>query len=290
METIYLNPDNLTHWQQKAKPSIMALGFFDGIHIGHREVIQTALRKAKEENLLLTVMSFFPHPKTVLSNGKTKVDYLMPLPDKEKLFSELGVDIFYIVEFDREFASLSPEKFAAKYLLDLGVVHAVAGFDYTYGFRGEGHMERLKRDSGEILKVTKVNKVEWRGEKISSTSIREKLSKGNVEDLPAFLGRSYEVGCEWDGGALQIQPYYTMPAPGRYAVTLTGGCYSQDTDVVVTSEKKLMPLLRISELVKNSEKAVSVTWHRRISEVGKEPAAEQKWLHSSKLSFAWSES
>ena len=56
----------------------MALGFFDGLHHGHRKVIQTALQKAKEKNLPLSVMSFFPHPKTVLSNGKKQVCYLMP--------------------------------------------------------------------------------------------------------------------------------------------------------------------------------------------------------------------
>ncbi|ULT58651.1 FAD synthetase family protein [Neobacillus drentensis] len=287
METIYLNPDNLTLWQQKAKPSVMALGFFDGIHIGHREVIQTAFRKAKEENLLLTVMSFFPHPKTVLSNGKTKVEYLMPLPEKEKLFSELGVDLFYIVEFDREFASLSPEKFAAKYLLGLGVVHAVAGFDYTYGFRGEGNMDRLKRDSGGILEVTKVNKVECRGEKISSTSIREKLAKGNVEDLPAFLGRSYEVSCEWDGSALKVKPYYTLPGQGKYAVTLTSGCHSQEIEVFVTGENKMIPLLNVSERFIKSDTAVSVTWHQRLTKDRRNSISERDWLHSSKYRFVW---
>ncbi|WML39147.1 FAD synthetase family protein [Neobacillus sp. OS1-2] len=288
METIYLNPENLKYWQEKAKSSVMALGFFDGIHIGHREVIQTAGIKAKEENLLLTVMSFFPHPKTVLSNGQTRVDYLMPLAEKEKLFSELGVDIFYIVEFDRGFASLSPETFAAKYLLDLGVVHAVAGFDYTYGFRGEGNMDRLQKDSGGILKVTKVKKVECFGEKISSSSIREKLSKGSVGDLPALLGRSYAVDCEWDGGALKVKPYFTLPAYGTYSVTLTGGCHSQEMDVIVVDEKKLIPLLSVSDLVLNNENAVSVTWHQRIVEEGKKTISENKWLRSSKFGFVWS--
>ncbi|MFF2449719.1 adenylyltransferase/cytidyltransferase family protein [Neobacillus sp. NPDC058068] len=288
METIYLNPGNLPYWQQKAKQSVMALGFFDGIHNGHREVIRTALQIAKEKNLPLTVMSFFPHPKTVLSNGKTKVDYLMPLPDKEKLFFELGVDIFYIVEFDREFASLLPEKFVAKYLLDLGVVHAVAGFDYTYGFRGEGNMERLKSDSGGILEVTKVNKVECREGKISSTCIREKLSNGKVEDLPAFLGRPYGISCTWDGSALKVKPYYTLPAPGRYAVTLNEGYQSQEMEVIVTGEKELIPLLSIPDIVTKSDADVSITWNQRILEEVKSSINENKWIHSSKFSFVWS--
>ncbi|WP_144549161.1 FAD synthetase family protein [Bacillus sp. X1(2014)] len=267
METIYLNPDNLAYYQQMAKPNVMALGFFDGIHIGHREVIKTAFQKAKERNISLSVMSFFPHPKTVLSNGKSQVDYLMPLSDKEKVFCELGVDIFYIVEFDKEFASLSPEGFAEKYLVNLGVVHAVAGFDYSYGFRGEGNLDRLKDDSGGVLEVTKVSKVEYQGEKISSTGIRKKLACGNVEDLPAFLGRPYAVNCEWDGTVLSVGPHYTLPAPGTYVVTLKGFCQLQVCEMTVTKQKVLIPENSLSELFPPKyNQFLSIIWHEKFGE------------------------
>ncbi|WML27417.1 FAD synthetase family protein [Neobacillus sp. OS1-33] len=278
METIYLNPENLADYQQKASLSVMALGFFDGIHNGHREVIKTAFQKAKDRNLSLSVMSFFPHPKTVLSNGKTQVDYLMPVSDKEKIFHELGVDIFYIVEFDREFASLSPEKFAAKYLVDLGVVHAVAGFDYTYGFRGDGNMDRLKSDSGGILKVTKVEKVEYQGEKISSTCIREKLASGNIEDLPVFLGRLYEVRCEWNGTSLTVRPHYTLPAPGKYVVTVRGVNQSQVLEMIVTEEKELIPVRSFSKLASKNNDVLSIIWHEQIIENVKNSYQENGWI------------
>jgi cytidyltransferase-like protein len=278
METIYLNPENLADYQQKASLSVMALGFFDGIHNGHREVIKTAFQKAKERNLSLSVMSFFPHPKTVLSNGKTQVDYLMPVSDKEKIFRELGVDIFYIVEFDREFASLSPEKFAAKYLVDLGVVHAVAGFDYTYGFRGDGNMDRLKSDSGGILEVTKVEKVEYQGEKISSTCIREKLASGNIEDLPVFLGRLYEVRCEWNGTSLTVRPHYTLPAPGKYVVTVRGANQSQVLEMIVTEEKELIPVRSFSKLASKNNDVLSIIWHEQIIENVKNSYQENGWI------------
>ena len=144
METIYLNSDNLKEWQQKAKSNVMALGFFDGIHYGHLEVIQTALRIAREKNISLSVMSFFPHPKVVISNGKEQVNYLMPISEKEKILKSLGVDTFYIVKFDKTFAQLSPEEFVAEYLIGIGVVHAVAGFDFTYGSRRGGEFESIK--------------------------------------------------------------------------------------------------------------------------------------------------
>jgi len=133
----------------------MALGFFDGFHLGHCEVIKTAFQKAKEKEVSLAVMSFFPHPKTVLSNGNKQICYLMPPVEKEKMLEKLGVNTFYLVKFEPKFASISPEEFVANYLNNLGVIHAVAGFDFTYGHKGKGNMERLKRDSFYFIWVTK---------------------------------------------------------------------------------------------------------------------------------------
>ena len=84
-------------------------------------------------------------------------------------------------------------------MVKLGVHHAVAGFDFSYGSRGIGNLDRLKEDSGGIIEVTKVVKVECKGEKISSTCIRERLVKGLVDEIPHFLGRPYEVKGNWDG-------------------------------------------------------------------------------------------
>ena len=139
------------------------------------------------------------------------------------MLEQLGVDRFYIVQFDKEFASLSPQQFVTQYLLKLGVIHAVAGFDFSYGSRGLGNLDRLKNDSGGVIEVTKVEKVECKGEKISSTCIRERLVKGLVEEIPHFLGRPYEVKGNWDGFSIQVESYYTLPAPGRYIVTVKKG-------------------------------------------------------------------
>lgn len=279
MKTIYLNPGNLAFWQKEAQPNIMALGFFDGLHKGHQEVIAAAQKLGKEKNLPVSVMSFFPHPKTVLSNGKKQVNYLMPLADKEKVLRSLGVDIFYIVEFDREFSSLSPKEFIAKYLVNLGVVHAVAGFDYAYGFKGEGNMDRLKEDSEGILDVTKVSKVECHGEKISSTCIREKLLNGNVEDLPDFLGRLYEIECEYDGASLKARPYYTLPAPGRYSVTLYGPSKSQKMEVIVTERKEIVTLDTLANITFSDKRTLTVRWNKQISEETSYSLYENDWYY-----------
>ena len=266
METIYLNRDNLTDWQGKAKPSVVALGFFDGIHLGHREVIKTAAQTAKRINLSLSVMSFFPHPKTVISNGKIQVSYLMPLSKKEESFRELGVDTFYIVEFNKGFSSLHPVEFVSQYLINLGIVHVVAGFDYSYGHKGIGNMDRLKSDSNGRIDVTKVEKVEFQGEKISSSLIREKILSGNIGELPFLLGKPFEVDGEWDGERLSIKPYYTLPAPGRYVVTLKNGSGSIQTEVTVFEEDDGRSLRLMRRISKQMEGNLSIVWHNRLQE------------------------
>ncbi|CAM3836362.1 FAD synthetase family protein [Cytobacillus oceanisediminis] len=264
MKTIHLNHSNLEEWQKKASPTVMALGCFDGLHYGHCAVINTAYQKANEKQVPLSVMSFFPHPKTVISKGKVHVHYLMPLAEKEAKLREMGVDTFYIVEFNREFAGLSPEQFVGEYLNGLGVVHAVAGFDFTYGSRGSGNLERLKQDSCGRIDVTKVEKVELRGEKISSTCIRERLIKGKVSELLEFLGQYYKTECEWNGETFRLYPYYTLPAPGRYEVTLNHRSGSFNREIIIANDGKTLQCTGDIPLFLKGK--LTIDWKKEISE------------------------
>ncbi len=260
MKTIHINRSNLAVWQKRAKPNVMALGCFDGLHHGHCTVIHTAYEKALEMKAEVAVMSFFPHPKTVISNGKVHVHTLMPLAEKEERLRKMGVDTFYIVQFDLEFAALSPEQFVSQYLNELGVVHAVAGFDFSYGSRGAGNLDRLNQDSGGQIDVTKVEKVELWGEKISSTCIRERLLSGKVAEMPDLLGRFYETECEWDGEAFILSPYYTLPGLGRYAVTLKKESFSVQTEVTVFQKGVQCP----AEIPPYLKGKLSIVWKKQI--------------------------
>ena len=143
MEIIHIDDNNLAEWQENSRKNVMALGFFDGVHKGHQQVIGTAAEEAEKAGAALDVMSFFPHPKTVLSNGRVRVDYLMPLEEKARVLESLGVDRFYIVRFTKRFASLSPEAYVKEYLSEFDTIHAVAGYDFSYGFKGQGTIDRL---------------------------------------------------------------------------------------------------------------------------------------------------
>jgi riboflavin kinase/FMN adenylyltransferase len=264
LETIYLNSGNLAYWQKKSLPNVIALGFFDGIHRGHQEVIEAAARKAKEKKLPLAVMSFFPHPKTVLSNGSVRFEYLMPITEKAIVLEGLGVDIFYIVDFDRSFAALSPTQYISQYLIDFGVVHAVAGYDFAYGSKCSARIDTMKEDSGGAIEITKVSCVDYRGRKISSTWVREALSEGNVEELPNLMGRRYELKCKWDGFSLQPMPHYTMPAPGHYSVVINNGMELESVNVVVPADKECIYLSQKTKMDLSACRSISVLWHSRI--------------------------
>lgn len=258
MKTIVLNEEELQGTLAKnAVPCVMALGFFDGLHIGHQEVIRQAKIEADMRNLPLAIMSFFPHPKTVLAK-QSDFPYLMSLEDKKKTMSAHGVDLFYVVPFTRAFASLTPEAFAKQYLLMLGLEHAVAGFDFHYGNKGAGHMNRLSADSDFHITTTAVSKLSRNGLKISSSYIRNCLQEGEVALANALLGRPYQVELQKKGNSYCVKPFYTLPAPGEYEVKYQDDVYTVQVlsreEVAWQSGKSLPNELRIDWLKKTTVK------------------------------------
>jgi riboflavin kinase / FMN adenylyltransferase len=174
-------------------PLAMALGYFDGVHRGHQEVIGTAVDKAKELNIESAVMTFDPHPSVVLGRKHKHVQYITPLSDKTEIIQNLGVDYLFIVRFTSEFANLHPQEFIDQYIIGLHVQHVVAGFDYTYGRLGKGTMESLPFHSRNMFQSTVIPKLEMEEEKVSSTLIRHHLKEGNMGEANELLGRSYSM-------------------------------------------------------------------------------------------------
>jgi riboflavin kinase / FMN adenylyltransferase len=224
LEFIHVTSNNREQTFLAAKPCVMALGFFDGVHLGHQQVIKEAKKAAEEQELPLVIMSFFPHPKEVLSNGKKIIPYLMPMTEKRRIFEELGADSFCLIQFTKEFAALSPREFVQTYLLGFGAKQVVAGFDFTYGHRGEGNMDTLKSDSDGKIEGIKVDKIEWEGEKISSTLIRHLVLAGEMERIASYLGNDYQtegrIRFHKNYVEVVLHPYYLMPTSGWYEVTV----------------------------------------------------------------------
>ncbi|WP_230157001.1 FAD synthetase family protein [Peribacillus sp. Bi96] len=176
----------------KAEPCVMVLGFFDGVHLGHQELINRAKKIALQQDLKLAVMTFFPHPKQIIGSDQTPKKYITPLVQKAKIMQELGVETLIVVNFDSAFANLSPFGFIQEYLCGFKCKHAVAGFDFRYGYKGEGNMEKLKIEGKRFFEVTEVEKFEIAHEKVSSTMLRNLIENGRFADIPAYLGTYFQ--------------------------------------------------------------------------------------------------
>ena len=220
MQIQYVDAQNLAQLQQTAPAVAMALGYFDGVHIGHQHVIEAAKQKANARGVQLAVLSFFPHPKSVLQPDKP-VHYIEPLEQKAQKLAQLGVDIFYVVQFTKQLAALSPVAFLDGYVKGLHAVEIVCGFDYTYGHKASGTVDTLSVYAAtQHIGSTIVNAHTYQAQKVSSTRIRHCLQTGNLRVLPQLLGCYYTTEyCQTSG----VLPYYTLPKQGHYHILVDTG-------------------------------------------------------------------
>ncbi|SDJ71537.1 bifunctional riboflavin kinase/FAD synthetase [Sediminibacillus albus] len=231
MKTIQLS---YPHQIEKASTpaTVAAIGFFDGIHRGHQKVIKTAADLAKRQNLTSAVITFHPHPSVVLKKDKQHVSYLTPMEEKKHILSQLGIDRLYVITFNKQLSNLEPQAFVDQFLIGLHIKHLVAGFDFSYGHKGQGSMETISEHARGEFSFTKVEKVRDKQEKISSTLIRQHLLSGDVEEANHLLGRPLTIKGEVVEGDkrgrtigfptanLSLSENYFLPKPGVYAVTV----------------------------------------------------------------------
>ena len=190
------------------KRSAVALGNFDGVHAGHAALIRDMLKVAGEMGSMPSVLTFFPHPVEVLRPG-TKLERLTTASEKLAILSSLGVETVLVAKFDAELASLSPEQFFERYL-DRGF-HASSvhvGFNFSFGRARAGNIDTLTalcHKSSIRLQVEQP--ITARGQKVSSSRIREFIRVGDVTAASECLGRPYSVSglvCQGDGRGRQL--------------------------------------------------------------------------------------
>lgn len=190
--------------QDEAEACVLALGFFDGVHTGHKQLIKTAKEIAKQKKIMFAVMTFYPHPRDIVNPSQNPMKYLTPLQVKEERFKNMGVEKLIVVKFDSTFSRLSYKEFVETYIVGFRCQHVVAGFDYHYGYKGQGNMQLLKEQGQNRFDVTTISKIEHSHTKISSTAIRELLKIGATHDIPKYLGNHYEIS----GTVKQVSSFY----------------------------------------------------------------------------------
>lgn len=199
----------------EARPRAVAVGSFDGVHRGHRAVVDGV----RGTGLAPTVITFDPHPRIALGN---KVELLTTLERRLELLDEAGVVDCLVAAFTPELQQLTPEEFAERYLRAIGVETLVAGEDFRFGVRRSGDLALLERLGFEIVVVPEVPGV-------SSTAIRTALGEGDVRAAAEMLGRPFEldgvvVAGDQRGGTLgyptanlRLEPDLAVPQYGIYA-------------------------------------------------------------------------
>ncbi len=213
------------------QPAVLAIGYFDGIHRGHRALIEKAQSMAKILGVQSAVMTFHPHPREVL--GKKPVTHsLTPSQEKINQFAKLGVEMVYMMKFDLDLARRSPEEFVEDILIPLQVRGVVVGYDFSFGRNASGTAQDLERLAGGRFKVEVIQPIEENHLPVSSTWIRKALASGEVETALQVLGRPYAIRGKvvpGDGRGrtigfptanLQLLESYTVPMDGVYLVSV----------------------------------------------------------------------
>ncbi len=177
-------------------PTAIALGTFDGVHLGHRAVIKTAVEIAKAQGLSPAVFTFSELPKNAFLPPEKQIKPLCSFEEKAHLIAGLGVELLLAPAFTDELRTLSPEAFIKDMLIGrLGARHIVCGCDHRFGAGGRGDttlLMRLCRENGAA--VTIIPPVELNGRRVSSTAIREAIAQGRTADAEMMLGRRLTDG------------------------------------------------------------------------------------------------
>ena len=175
---------------------IAATGFFDGVHKGHRKVLETVSTIASEKKEESAVITFWPHPRTVLQQDAGDLRLLNTIEEKKRLIESAGIDRTIVIPFTRQFSALSTEEFLKQYLIDkYGVSTLVIGYDHRLGKNvNQSQQDMIAIANGLGLEVVRCNEFIMDGDIISSTKIRNLLSNGSVKRANEFLGYVYMLG------------------------------------------------------------------------------------------------
>lgn len=212
------------------EPCVLALGNFDGVHLGHRRLLEHGLGQAVRLGVVLSVLIFEPHPLKVLFPER-ELKLLSTTGERLLYLETIGVQTIYHLTFTREMANTSPEQFVEKILLPLGVIHVVVGFNYSFGAQGRGNPELIQtlgKKHGFGVSVFQAQTIG--GRVISSSSIRKALLHGDIILASSLLGRppclrgtvvhGEERGRQLGYPTANILPAedYLIPKRGVYAV------------------------------------------------------------------------
>jgi len=215
------------------KNPVVTMGIFDGVHRGHKVIIDRLVSKAKELSGESVVITFDPHPRLVLEYGSKNISFLSTLEEKTSLLRNAGAGHLIVMEFNRQLSSMSAPDFIREILIDrIGMKHLIVGHDHHFGHRGSGDFRTITKYAKSFnFTVEQLSGIEDGNVKISSSLIREALLSGRLDEANRWLGYSYflkgrviegsKIGRKLGFPTANIKPddrFKLIPADGVYAV------------------------------------------------------------------------
>src|SRR5437868_2104093 len=177
-----------------SRPTVLTLGVFDGLHIGHQLIMKTVVERARAARAAPTVITFEPHPRAVL-HPESAPPLLQTFDQKIEALGVLGIEQTIVVHFDKAFSQIRAEDFLRQIVVDrLQAKEVYLGRGFAFGHNREGHIDLLRRVSKDLGFVAdEVPEVQIRGERVSSSRIRELILQGRMNLARRMLGRPYGV-------------------------------------------------------------------------------------------------
>lgn len=177
---------------------IVTLGTYDGVHIGHQEILKNLVKKAKESNKESVLFTFDPHPRIVLDPINHSVKLIDTLEERLVKLEKTGLDTVVLFPFTKEFSQLSAREFVKSILVDkLNVSEMMVGYDHHFGKNRQGNFEELKVLGSEFgFNVSQIQAVDFNGETVSSTKIRKSILEGKTDVVTQYLGQPYQFNGE----------------------------------------------------------------------------------------------
>ncbi len=174
--------------------TVLTIGNYDGVHLGHQKILSMVRKKTEEINGTSVVMTFEPHPVKVLAPERD-VKLLTTPEEKARLIAKMGIDVLLFVTFNKDFAQILPDDFIKDILVNkLQVREVIVGANYAFGKNKKGNIELLKKRGKEFgFHATAVPDVLVHGNIVSSSSIRNLILKGQMQEVSAYLGRAYSI-------------------------------------------------------------------------------------------------
>ena len=212
------------------KESILTIGTFDGVHIGHNKILTKLVEESKKNNLSSLIMTFFPHPRMVLQKSQ-EIKMINTIDEKIHLFEKTGVDNLIIQPFDENFSKIRAKEFVEEILVKkLKIKHIIIGYDHRFGKDREASVDDLKKFGlNYMFTVEEIAAQEIHSIAISSTKIRNAILKGEIKKCNEYLGRNFMLTGEvvhGDGLGKKINfPTANIEIPETYKIIPKNGVY-----------------------------------------------------------------